>query len=170
MVTIRDAAGDADIAEVRELFLEFGRSLDFSLCFQNFDEELAGLPGCYAPPSGRLLLAIVDGGFAGCVGLRDLGDGNCEMKRLYARPAFRGRAIGRELSEALIAVARDIGYERMRLDTIPSSMATAIALYDDLGFVNIEPYCHNPVEGAIFMELDLRAAGEKVSAGPRAGR
>lgn len=154
MATIVQATSAAEVEEARELFLEYGRSLDFSLCFQGFDEELAALPGCYAPPSGRLLLARVDEGFIGCVGLRDLSDGICEMKRLYLRPAARGTGLGRVLAEKAIAEARAIGYLRMRLDTLPS-MGAALGLYDDLGFTEIESYCHNPVEGAMCKELAL---------------
>ncbi len=162
MATIVEAESAADVEEARELFLEYARSLDFSLCFQGFDEELAALPGCYAPPTGRLLLARIDGAFAGCVGLRDLGNAICEMKRLYVRSAFRGTGLGRVLAEKTIAEARAIGYSRMRLDTLPS-MATAIGLYDDLGFTDIPPYCYNPGEGAMCKELvlhDRQRAGE----------
>ncbi len=154
MVTIVQATSAAEVEEARELFLEYGRSLDFSLCFQGFDEELAALPGCYAPPSGRLLLARGDGEYIGCVGLRDLGDGICEMKRLYLRPVARGTGLGRVLAEKVIAEARAIGYSRMRLDTLPS-MGAALGLYDDLGFADIGPYCFNPVEGVMYKELVL---------------
>ncbi len=162
MTTIFQAECARDVEEARALFLEYAESLDFSLCFQGFDEELAELPGCYAPPSGRLLLARAGGAVAGCVGLRDLGNGVCEMKRLYVRPAFRGRNLGRVLAEAAIGAAREIGYERLRLDTLPP-MEAARALYDDLGFADIEPYYHTPVEGASYKELVLSAA-------PRADR
>ncbi len=129
--------------------------LDFSLCFQGFDEELAQLPGCYAPPSGRLLLALVAGAVAGCVGLRDLGDGACEMKRLYVRLAYRGLRLGRLLAETAITHARAVGYARMRLDTLPS-MGAARSLYQELGFTDVPPYCYNPCEGAMCKELRLR--------------
>ena len=154
MAMIFHAETDHDVREARALFLGYAHSLGFSLCFQGFDAELAELPGCYAPPKGRLLLAGIDGAVAGCVGVRDRGDGICEMKRLYVRPEFRGRSLGRALAEAALAEARAIGYRRMRLDTLPS-MDAAIALYEELGFAEIEPYYHNPREGAMYMELGL---------------
>jgi len=143
------------IEEARSLFLEYGRSLGFSLCFQSFDEELKNLPGAYAPPSGRLLLARCAGHAAGCIALRKLEAGICEMKRLYVRPDDRGFGLGRMLVERLIAAARAIGYERMRLDTIASAMQDAIALYRRMGFVEIAPYSSIPIEGALWMELLL---------------
>jgi putative acetyltransferase len=152
---IRDAGTAADLELVRTLFLEYAQALGFSLCFQNFDQELAGLPGKYARPDGRLLLAAHDGRAAGCVGLRPLEDRICEMKRLYVRPAFRGKSIGRLLAERVISVARGIGYTRMRLDTVAGTMADAVALYRRFGFVEIPPYCANPVAGALYMELSL---------------
>jgi len=142
------------LATVRQLFTEYSNSLDTDLCFQNFTQEMAELPGKYAPPPGRLLLAQDGAEVAGCVGLRDLGGGTCEMKRLYVRPAFRRNRIGRLLAEQVIAAARQIGYERMRLDSL-SSMTAAIALYETLGFRRIEPYYHNPCADAVFMELAL---------------
>lgn len=154
-VTIRDAETAADIELTRTLFLEYAQALGFSLCFQGFDEELAGLPGKYARPHGRLLLAAHDEQAAGCVGMRALQDGICEMKRLYVRPAFRGKSIGRLLAERLISEARGIGYTRMRLDTVVGKMADAVALYRRLGFVEIPPYCANPIEGAVYLELSL---------------
>jgi putative acetyltransferase len=149
------AKSDKEIQEARQLFEEYSAWLGINLCFQNFDQELAELPGGYAPPSGRLMLAIEDEVTAGCVALRKFGDGICEMKRLYVRPKFRGRGLGRTLTENLIQEARAIGYRRMRLDTLPGKMDQAIAMYRSLGFKNIEPYYNNPVEGAAFMELNL---------------
>ncbi len=152
---IRDAAGPADIKTVHTLFVEYGESLNFSLCFQGFDEELAALPGKYAPPGGRLLLAEIAGDTAGVVGLRPVEmDGACEMKRLYLRPAFRGLGLGRRLAETVIAAAREAAYGRMLLDTV-ETMAEAGALYRDLGFVEIPPYYENPTPGVHYYALDL---------------
>lgn len=132
---------------VRELFVEYGRSLGFELCFQSFDDELASLPGKYAPPGGRILLGLRDGEVAGCVALRPRTDSECEMKRLYLRDQYRGHGIGRALAVRIIDEARQIGYESMCLDTI-ETMTAAIALYRSLGFTEIEPYYDNPIPGA----------------------
>ncbi len=142
------------VASAKKLFLEYAISLDFNLCFQGFEEELARLPGEYSPPSGRLILAYDDGKLAGCVALRRIDDSVCEMKRLYLRPEFRGKGIGRKLADEIVEAAREIGYTKMRLDTVPS-MKTAISLYRSLGFVKIGPYRANPVPGATFMEMDI---------------
>lgn len=157
MATIIQAATAAQIEQARALFLEYGASLGFSLCFQSFDAELAGLPGDYAPPTGRLLLAEVEGKPAGCVALHALGkDGAvCEMKRLYVRPAFRGQQLGRRLVEEVIRAARAIGYKKMRLDTVEPVMGHAVALYRELGFREIPPYRENPMPGTLYMELEL---------------
>ena len=144
-----------DIEQVRSLFLEYGRYLGFSLCFQSFDEELKGLPGSYGPPSGRLLLARSADHAAGCIALRRLEAGICEMKRLYVRPGDRGKGLGRMLVERVIAEARAIGYERMRLDTIESAMKDAVALYRKIGFREIAPYSAVPLDRALWMELLL---------------
>jgi putative acetyltransferase len=149
------AAAGARLEEVRALFLEYAGSLGFSLCFQGFDEELRALPGMYAPPRGRLLLAIEDDRPAGCVGLHPWDADAAEMKRLYVRPAFRGRGLGRILAEAALAEARSIGYRSIRLDTIASHMQSAIALYRDLGFREIPPYRSNLIPGALYLELLL---------------
>ena len=149
------AQSPANIAAVRMLFAEYAAGLGLSLCFQNFDQELAELPGRYAPPSGRLLLAFVNDELAGCVGLRQIDEGVCEMKRLFVRQNFRGLNLGRKLAEQIIASARELGYRRMRLDTLPDKMDTAVGLYRRLGFKEIEPYYANPVPGATFMELTL---------------
>ncbi|UCF34565.1 MAG: GNAT family N-acetyltransferase [Phycisphaerales bacterium] len=144
------------VPDIRMLFQEYADWLGFDLCFQDFDRELAGLPGDYAPPGGRLYLAAVDQAIAGCVGLRPLKPGVCEMKRLYVRPPFRGRGLGRMMAEKVIDDAREIGYERMRLDTL-SWMTEALRLYESLGFVYIEPYRHNPIEEARYLELILKS-------------
>jgi GNAT superfamily N-acetyltransferase len=149
------AESTENISQARKLFEEYAAWLEIDLCFQNFDKELADLPGDYAPPDGRLLLAIEEDQLAGCVALRRIGAGTCEMKRLFLRPAFRGKGLGRKLAEAIIEEARRIGYQRMRLDTLPGRMNEAIALYHTLGFKEIEPYYHNPVQGATFMEVSL---------------
>ena len=145
----------AQIAQARELFLEYAQSLGFSLCFQNFDRELAGLPGDYAPPDGRLLLAEYENQLAGCVALHKLEPGICEMKRLYLRPQFRGKSLGRALAGSIIVEARRIGYQRMRLDTVEPVMKDAVAMYRKIGFREIAPYCQNPIAGALYMELQL---------------
>jgi GNAT superfamily N-acetyltransferase len=152
---ITQAASPVHIAQARELFLEYAQSLGFSLCFQSFDEELAALPGDYTPPDGRLLLAEFEGQLAGCVALHKLDGKICEMKRLYLRPHFRGKGVGRALAETIIAEARAIGYERMRLDTVEPVMKDAVAMYRRLGFREIAPYRTNPIEGAMYMELQL---------------
>jgi len=149
------ASSSAQIAQARELFLEYATSLGFSLCFQNFDQELAGLPGDYAPPDGRLLLAEYEGQLAGCVALHKLEPGICEMKRLYLRPQFRGKGLGRALAEHLIGEARQIGYQRMRLDTVEPVMKDAVGMYRRLGFQEIAAYRKNPMAGTLYMELEL---------------
>jgi len=154
MLTIVQARSEHRLREVRTLFEEYAASLGFDLGFQGFAEELAGLPGDYVPPRGRLLLALDGDRVAGCVALRDLGDGICEMKRLYVRPAFRGSGLGRILAERMIEEARGIGYACMRLDTVPS-MGRARALYRELGFREIPPYRYNPIPGTAFLELRL---------------
>lgn len=156
-VTIIQASSPAQIAQACELFLEYATSLGFSLCFQSFDQELAGLPGDYAPPEGRLLLAEYEGQLAGCIALHKLEPAICEMKRLYLRPPFRGRGMGRALAEHLIAEARQIGYKRMRLDTVEPVMKDAVAMYRGLGFREIAPYRKNPIAGALYMEIDLES-------------
>jgi putative acetyltransferase len=139
-----------DMNVVRELFTEYGRSLGLDLEFQGFSKELATLPAGYDP----ILLAHWNDAVSACVALRDLGEGVCEMKRLYVRPEFRGHAIGRTLATRVIAIARDRGFRAMRLDTLPT-MTEARKMYESLGFRDIEPYRFNPIEGTRFMELTL---------------
>lgn len=154
MLEIVQALSAADLRHARALFEEYAASLEFDLDFQDFAAELAGLPGAYAPPRGRLLLAFHENQAAGCVALRELEEGVCEMKRLYVRPGFRDLRVGRALAEAILREAREIGYARMRLDTVPS-MERARTLYRDLGFREIPPYRFNPIPGTAFMELRL---------------
>jgi len=154
-LVLRQPESPDQIAQARELFLEYADSLGFSLCFQSFDKELEGLPGDYAPPDGRLLVAEYRGELAGCVALHKLENEICEMKRLYLRPQLRGRGVGRALAEAIIAEARAIGYRKMRLDTVEPVTPNAVAMYRRLGFVEIEPYRANPIAGALYMELTL---------------
>ena len=152
---IAQAESPREVETARALFREYSDWLQVDLCFQNFERELADLPGDYARPNGRLWLAWVNQDIAGCIALRSIGDGICEMKRLYVRPEFRGQGLGRLLAEKLIEEARNIGYRKMRLDTLPGRMDRAIAMYRDLGFHEIERYYNNPHETALFMELDL---------------
>jgi putative acetyltransferase len=153
VVEIGEARAE-DLDEARRLFEEYAASLGFDLGFQDFDRELRELPGEYVPPRGALLLARLGARTVGCVAVRPLAGDACEMKRLYVRPGQRGSGAGRALAEAAIRVARELGYARMRLDTVPS-MEAARALYADLGFHEIAPYRHNPVPGTAFLELDL---------------
>jgi putative acetyltransferase len=156
MIEIIQAESAEHIAAARELFLEYAQSLGFSLCFQSFDEELANLPGKYAPPNGALLLAYADARPAGCVALRPLDRaGRCEMKRLYVRPEFRRLHLGRALVDRIIEEARRIGYTLMRLDTVADRMQEAVALYRTLGFREVAPYTNNPMPHTLFMELVL---------------
>ena len=143
------------IPEVREIFIEYQKWVGSDLCFQDFEQELKDLPGDYVPPKGRLYLAMADAAVAGCIALRKIEGVACEMKRLFVRPAFRGTGLGRRLTMTVIRSARDIGYARMRLDTLPA-MSSAIALYESLGFVEIDSYRYNPIDGAKYMELDLK--------------
>jgi putative acetyltransferase len=150
---IRMVTSADEMEPVRLLLREYADSLGFDLCFQDFGQELAGLPGPYAPLSGCLLLATVGDEPAGCVALKQLAEGVCEMKRLYVRSRHRGTGLGRILAEGIIREAKRLGYQAIRLDTVPSVMGSAVALYRALGFQDIPAYCFNPVPGALFLEL-----------------
>jgi ribosomal protein S18 acetylase RimI-like enzyme len=165
VLTIRLAAGPADMALARALFLEYAGSLGFDLSFQDFEREVATLPGDYAAPAGCLLLAEEGGAAGGCVAVRPLAGDVCEMKRLYVRPSCRQRGAGRALAEAALREARARGYRRMRLDTVPG-MDAAIALYRALGFRAIPPYRPNPVPGALYFERDLEEPESAIRRSP----
>jgi putative acetyltransferase len=155
-LSLCQATSTVQLATIRALFLEYAASLEISLCFQNFEQELAALPGNYAPPAGRLLLGLRGDQAAGCVALRPLGEGVCEMKRLYVRPAWRHKGVGRALAIAITSAATDLGYRAMRLDSL-ASMKAAISLYRSLGFQAVPAYYANPSDQAVFMELTLQA-------------
>lgn len=149
---IVQAITPTQIETTRLLFREYEAWLGMDLCFQGFEDELAGLPGKYAPPAGRLYLAIYGTAIAGCIAMRKLDDSICEMKRLFVRPGFRGKKVGVTLIRRLIADARELGYKKMRLDTYPPKMGKAVSLYEAHGFVQIPPYYDNPHDGVLFME------------------
>jgi len=151
-------ANDLDVPHLRKLFRDYASELRLDLGFQHFDEELKSLPGDYSPPSGELLIAVAGTHPVGCVAMRPLAPRICEMKRLYVHPSFRGKGLGRHLIEAVLAAARRADYEVMRLDTL-SSMKAARSLYRAFGFTPIPPYYYNPLDGAEYMELDLRGPG-----------
>jgi ribosomal protein S18 acetylase RimI-like enzyme len=153
-IKIEKANADKEIESARILFLEYAKSLNFDLCFQGFDEELKNLPGDYSFPGGEILLAYCDGKLAGCAALRKFEEEISEMKRMYVRPEFRGKKIGRLLAVNIINDAKEMGYKKMRLDTI-ETMKEAIALYKDIGFKEISSYRYNPVDNVKYMELDL---------------
>ena len=156
MLTIVQAESLAQVNTARQVIEEYAAWLEFKLCFQGFEEEMQSMPGKYAPPAGRLLLALWDGKAAGVIALRPLEEaGLCEMKRLYVRPEFRGHNIGRLLAERVIREAAEIGYLRMRLDTVAGKMDSAIAMYRQLGFKETDPYYQTPVGHTLFMELAL---------------
>ncbi|HUN80297.1 MAG TPA: GNAT family N-acetyltransferase [Phycisphaerae bacterium] len=154
MLEIVPAHEEPLLADIRVLFREYAESLGFHLCFQDFDREMAELPGKYTPPEGRLLIAKWSGRIAGCVAMKQLGDGICEMKRFYVRPELRGKGIGQAVAKAIIEESRLAGYARMRLDTVPS-MQSAIRIYESLGFKDTEPYVYNPVPGVRYLELQF---------------
>jgi len=157
-IELRRAASPAELASAVEIFREYAASLDVDLCFQNFEAELAGLPGEYAAPEGGLWLSYVDGALAGCGALRRLADVDyanaCEMKRLFVRPGFRRFGLGRLLAQALLDEARRCGYSHLLLDTL-DDMEAARELYASLGFVEIPPYYFNPIAGAHYLKADL---------------
>lgn len=153
-MTIEQVTTEEALEQIREMFAEYAASLGVDLSFQNFEQELAGLPGDYAAPSGSLLIATHEGQTVGCIALRKWEEEVCEMKRLYVRPQFRGLSAGRKLAEAVIIVARQLGYKRMRLDTLPT-MKRAQELYESLGFREIPAYRHNPIAGTSYLELML---------------
>jgi ribosomal protein S18 acetylase RimI-like enzyme len=142
--------------DVRALFVEYAKSLNFNLCFQSFERELKDLPGDYRIPAGRLVLGRIDGRPAGCVALRRLDPKTCELKRLYVRPEFRGHRLGKQLTDHVLDEARRAGYSTVRLDTISGAMDRAIELYRSIGFKEIAPYYSNPIPTALYMELSLR--------------
>lgn len=154
MIRVYEASSEHDLNTVKSLFAEYVSSLGYELNFDHFDRDIKELPGKYAPPDGRLLLAECDDDVAGCVAMRKIDNDVCEMKRLWVRPFFRGEDIGRALAEKLIDEARSIGYKKMLLDTI-STMTEALTLYKSLGFKETEPYYDSPVEEAVYFEKDL---------------
>jgi putative acetyltransferase len=155
MIQLIQAETPAQIEEIRKLFREYESWLALDLCFQDFEAELANLPGKYAAPDGRLFLAFVDEKAAGCIALRKLDGETCEMKRLFTREDFRGLGLGKTLIEKLIREAKRIGYSKMRLDTLPDKMPNAVELYKSYGFRKIPAYYHNPFGETLYMELDL---------------
>ena len=180
-IVIVPADNPTRIDAIRDLFNAYAASLSFNLCFQSFDQELAGLPGDYAPIGGMLLLGLVDDQPAGCVAMRPLSKEHggcaealparleiCEMKRLYVRPEYRGCGLGAQLVNSILRCAAAVGYRKMRLDTVPSEMGRAVEMYQKLGFVEIAPYCENPVPGAKYMEINLQQWAEPIRAGSMA--
>ncbi len=155
MIEILQTETPEQIEETKKLFREYEKWLGLDICFQGFEAELANLPGKYAKPSGRLFIASVDGKIAGCIVLRKLEENICEMKRLYLRDEFRGSGLGNKLIEKLIAEARLIGYQKMRLDTLPDKMNKAVKLYESHGFRQIPAYYQNPYGETLYLELDL---------------
>jgi GNAT superfamily N-acetyltransferase len=171
MLTILQAERPEHIALARELIMEYAAWLEFKLCFQGFEEEMRSLPGSYAPPTGRLLIAFWEGKPAGVIALRSLAEeGICEMKRLYVRSEFRGHHIGQAMAERVIGEASEIGYSRMRLDTVPGQMDRAIAMYRELGFAETQPYYQTPVGQTVFMELVLPPSKKGASRQQKTGQ
>ncbi|WP_022668624.1 GNAT family N-acetyltransferase [Desulfospira joergensenii] len=152
---IKKAETKPEIEEIRRLFREYEAFLDEDLCFQSFEEELAGLPGKYSPPGGDLLLAFDDDRAVGCVAVRSLGHDVCEMKRLFVRPGARGTGLGKKLAQEMIVIARELGYSLMRLDTL-ERLKEAMHLYETLGFRRTDPYYENPLPGVVYLEKVLK--------------
>ena len=157
MIGIIKANTSELITQAKSLFLEYAESLSFDLCFQNFDNELEDFPSQYSPPTGNLFLCFFKNEAIGCVGIRYFEKDICEMKRLYVKPEYRGKGVGKELAISAIKSGKELGYEYMRLDTL-SSMETANQLYKSLGFIEIDPYRDNPIDGAIYLELNLKTS------------
>ncbi len=155
MLEIIHANTSQEIQTAKMLFKEYAEWLGVDLGFQNFQEELDSIPGKYALPSGRLVIAKYDGDIAGCAAVRKLEDGVCEMKRLFVREKFRGKGIGEALAKRIVEDARKIGYKKMRLDTDEQKMFKAMAIYKSMGFMEIEAYYHNPYDGVVYLELEL---------------
>lgn len=153
-VRIADAVAEDFIDDAKALMTEYAESLDFELCFEGFADEMEAFPGEYAPPTGCLFVALVAGAPSGCIGIRRIDDDSCEMKRLYVKSEHRGYKIGRSLAETAVERARQIGYKKMRLDVV-ENMKAAVALYRSLGFSAPIAYRHNPIEAALYLELDL---------------
>ena len=157
---VLNATHTAELEHVRQFFRNYAAWLGVDLCYQNFDAEMASLPGAYSAPDGRLLFAEVAGKPAGCVGIRKFSDGVCEMKRLYVEPSMRGQGVGRDLALAAIRTAQELGYKRIMLDTLPA-MRIAVKLYRELGFTEAPAYYPTPIEGTIFLSLDLEDWSEE---------
>ena len=154
MINYITSKTEQDFADAKDLFLEYANSLNFELCFQNFENEISDLPAQYSEPTGCIILCYKDDKPIGCVGLRKFAEGICEMKRLYLKNEARGKGIGRVLAEKVIEKAKELGYKKMQLDTI-ETMKEAISLYKSMGFKEISPYRFNPVKGVIYMEIEL---------------
>jgi putative acetyltransferase len=154
MIKYKFSKSDKDFADAKDLFVEYANSLNFELCFQNFEEEISNLPAQYSEPTGCIILCYENDKSIGCVGLRKFAEDVCEMKRLYLRKEARGKGIGRVLANIIIEKARELGYKKMQLDTI-ETMKEAIALYKSMGFKEIKPYRYNPLDSVLYMELDL---------------
>jgi ribosomal protein S18 acetylase RimI-like enzyme len=154
MIKYKISKTEKDYKNAKILFVEYANSLNFQLCFQNFEKEISDLSAQYSKPTGCIILCYEDDKPIGCVGLRKFAEGICEMKRLYLRPEARGKGIGRVLAEEIVEKAKEFGYKKMQLDTI-ETMKEAISLYKSMGFKEISPYRFNPVKGVIYMELEL---------------